>query len=57
MYARLGSLIARILGPDYRYVTGNYIFIVANTDSAAGWAATGTCPCGARCDPTACPRS
>jgi hypothetical protein len=34
---RLGSVLEAILGPGYRYVTGDYVFIVENTDRAAGW--------------------
>lgn len=36
-FARLGCLLESILGRDYRYVTGDYVFIVDNTDTAAGW--------------------
>lgn len=36
-FARLGSLLDHLLGEDYRYVTGDYVFIVENTDQAAGW--------------------
>lgn len=36
-FARLGGLLEHLLGEDYRYVTGDYVFIVENTDQAAGW--------------------
>jgi hypothetical protein len=36
-FARIGSVLETILGRDYRYVTGDYVFIVDNTDAAAGW--------------------
>jgi hypothetical protein len=35
--AQFSTLIERILGPDYKYVTGNYIFVIPNEDSASGW--------------------
>lgn len=36
-FSRLGGLLEFLLGRNYRYVTGDYVFIVDNTDAAAGW--------------------
>jgi hypothetical protein len=36
-FASLGTVLETLLGRDYRYVTGSYVFIVENTDTAGGW--------------------
>jgi ectoine hydroxylase-related dioxygenase (phytanoyl-CoA dioxygenase family) len=37
MYAQFSSIAGHVLGENYRHVTGNYAFVVENSDSAAGW--------------------
>lgn len=37
LFMSMRPLAKSILGDNYKYVTGNYIFIVDNTDSASGW--------------------
>lgn len=37
MYSTVSKLISHLLGPDYCHVTGNYVFIVQNSDDATGW--------------------
>jgi Phytanoyl-CoA dioxygenase (PhyH) len=36
-FARLGPVLETLLGREYRYVTGAYVFVVENTDTASGW--------------------
>lgn len=36
-YRHIGLAMEACLGPDYRYVTGSYVFIVENKDGEAGW--------------------
>lgn len=36
-FASLGTVLETLLGRNYRYVTGSYVFIVENTDTAGGW--------------------
>lgn len=37
MYRALDPLVSRMLGENFKFVTGNYVFVVPNTDNAGGW--------------------
>jgi ectoine hydroxylase-related dioxygenase (phytanoyl-CoA dioxygenase family) len=39
MYARFAPIARYILGEHYLHVTGNYAFVIDNSDQAAGWGA------------------